>query len=71
MNVDIIILAAGKGTRMQSPLPKVLQTLGHKSLLQHIVDTCADIKQSKLHIIVGDQKELVKMLRQYQNQPIG
>ena len=60
MNVDIIILAAGKGTRMQSPLPKVLQTLGHKSLLQHLVDTCADIKQSKLHIIVGDQKELVK-----------
>jgi bifunctional UDP-N-acetylglucosamine pyrophosphorylase/glucosamine-1-phosphate N-acetyltransferase len=46
MNVDIIILAAGKGTRMQSPLPKVLQTLGHKSLLQHLVDTCADIKQS-------------------------
>lgn len=60
MNTDIIILAAGKGTRMHSSLPKVLQVLGHKPLLQHVIDTCSDIQKSKLHIVVGDQKELVK-----------
>jgi len=60
MNVDIIILAAGQGKRMQSPLPKVLQPLGGKHLLQHVVDTCSKIEKAKLHIIVGEQKKLIQ-----------
>ena len=60
MNVDIIILAAGQGKRMQSPLPKVLQSLGGKPLLQHVVDTCSNIEKAKLHIIVGEQKKLIQ-----------
>jgi len=60
MNVDIIILAAGQGKRMQSPLPKVLQPLGGKPLLQHVVDTCSKIEKAKLHIIVGGQKKLIQ-----------
>ena len=60
MNVDIIILAAGQGKRMQSPMPKVLQSLGGKPLLQHVVDTCSKIEKAKLHIIVGGQKKLIQ-----------
>ena len=60
MNVDIIILAAGQGKRMQSPLPKVLQSLGGKPLLQHVVDTCSKIEKAKLHIIVGEQNKLIQ-----------
>ena len=60
MNVDIIILAAGQGKRMQSNLPKVLQPLGNKPLLQHVIDTCSQIKKSKLHIVVGGQSKLIQ-----------
>ena len=45
---------------MQSPVPKVLQSLGGKPLLQHVVDTCSNIEKAKLHIIVGEQKKLIQ-----------
>ena len=38
MQLSVIILAAGQGKRMNSDLPKVLQPLAGKSLLQHVVD---------------------------------
>ena len=60
MNVDIIILAAGQGKRMQSSLPKVLQPLGGKPLLQHVIDTCLKLEKVKLHIVVGGQKKLIQ-----------
>lgn len=60
MNTDFIILAAGKGTRMQSNLPKVLNKLGGKPLVQHLIDTVGDIKGSRTHLVVGHQPELVK-----------
>ena len=60
MNVDIIILAAGQGKRMQSSLPKVLQSLGGKPLLQHVIDTCSKLEKVKLHIVVGGQKKLIQ-----------
>mgnify|MGYP003319134091 CR=1 FL=1 len=60
MNVDIIILAAGQGKRMQSNLPKVLQPLGNKPLLQHVIDTCSQINKSKLHIVVGGHNKLIQ-----------
>ena len=39
MSLEVVILAAGKGQRMHSNLPKVLQDLGGKPLLAHVVKT--------------------------------
>jgi bifunctional UDP-N-acetylglucosamine pyrophosphorylase/glucosamine-1-phosphate N-acetyltransferase len=60
MNTDFIILAAGKGTRMGSDLPKVLNLLGGKPLVQHLLDTVSDIKGSRVQLVVGHKLELVK-----------
>ena len=60
MKIDVIILAAGKGTRMGSNAPKVLSELASKPLLQHVIDTCSQLSNSKLHIVVGVGKNQVK-----------
>jgi bifunctional UDP-N-acetylglucosamine pyrophosphorylase/glucosamine-1-phosphate N-acetyltransferase len=60
MKIDAIILAAGKGKRMQSASPKVLQQVAGKALLQHILDTSLKLKSCQSHIVVGNQASLVK-----------
>ena len=42
--LSALILAAGKGTRMKSARPKVLHRLAGRALLQHVVDTAADLR---------------------------
>lgn len=59
MALEIIILAAGKGTRMRSTLPKVLHPIGGKPLLQHLIETTRKLKPSKIHIVVGHGKDQV------------
>ncbi len=51
--VDVVIMAAGKGTRMKSKKPKVLHTLGGRSLLQHVLDTAEEILARKVVVITG------------------
>jgi bifunctional UDP-N-acetylglucosamine pyrophosphorylase/glucosamine-1-phosphate N-acetyltransferase len=51
--VDIVIMAAGKGTRMKSRLPKVLHRLGGRALLQHVVDTAQALQARKAVVITG------------------
>ena len=51
--VDVVIMAAGKGTRMKSKLPKVLHLLAGRALLQHVVDTAAALSARQVVIITG------------------
>jgi bifunctional UDP-N-acetylglucosamine pyrophosphorylase/glucosamine-1-phosphate N-acetyltransferase len=51
--VDVVIMAAGKGTRMKSRLPKVLHTLAGRALLQHVVDTAGDLAARRVVVITG------------------
>lgn len=53
MSTSVIILAAGKGTRMRSRLPKVLQPLAGRPLLAHVVETAKKIKADKIMTIFG------------------
>ena len=51
--VDVVIMAAGKGTRMKSKLPKVLHLLAGRALLQHVVDTAAALSARQVVVITG------------------
>lgn len=52
-NLNIVILAAGKGTRMQSLMPKVLHRLAGKTLLQHVIDKAKQLKPNKMVVVYG------------------
>ena len=58
--LDILVLAAGKGTRMRSDLPKVLHPVGGKALVQHVVDTARTVGGEQILIIVGHGAEKVQ-----------
>ena len=58
--IDAVIMAAGKGTRMKSSLPKVLHALGGKPLLGHVLDTAAALSARKAVVITGHGAEQVE-----------
>jgi bifunctional UDP-N-acetylglucosamine pyrophosphorylase / glucosamine-1-phosphate N-acetyltransferase len=60
MALDIVIMAAGKGTRMKSALPKVLHKLAGRSLLQHVLQTAAVLGADGIVTITGHGAELVE-----------
>jgi bifunctional UDP-N-acetylglucosamine pyrophosphorylase/glucosamine-1-phosphate N-acetyltransferase len=51
--VDVVIMAAGKGTRMKSRLPKVLHRLGGRALLAHVTDCAAGLSARRAVVITG------------------
>ncbi|WP_277850286.1 bifunctional UDP-N-acetylglucosamine diphosphorylase/glucosamine-1-phosphate N-acetyltransferase GlmU [Moellerella wisconsensis] len=57
---SVVILAAGKGTRMHSNLPKVLHLLAGKPMVQHVVDTAKSLGASNIHLVYGHGGDLLK-----------
>jgi bifunctional UDP-N-acetylglucosamine pyrophosphorylase/glucosamine-1-phosphate N-acetyltransferase len=51
--VDVVIMAAGKGTRMKSQLPKVLHRLAGRALVQHVIDTAHGLRARQMVLITG------------------
>ena len=57
---DAVVLAAGKGTRMKSDLPKVLHPLAGRPLLDHVLDTVASVNIDHTVVVVGHKADLVR-----------
>ncbi|MFT5789206.1 MAG: bifunctional UDP-N-acetylglucosamine pyrophosphorylase/glucosamine-1-phosphate N-acetyltransferase [Shewanella sp.] len=53
MALNVVILAAGKGTRMRSDLPKVLHPIAHKSMVQHVIDTAHEVGSDAIQLVYG------------------
>jgi len=60
MNLDVVILAAGKGTRMRSQHAKVLHSLAGSSLIEHVMRTAAELKPRSLAVVVGHAAQEVQ-----------
>jgi len=61
MGLEIIILAAGKGTRMHSELPKVLHKVAGKPMLAHVINCAKKLSPDAIHVVIGHGAELVKL----------
>ena len=51
--LEVIVLAAGRGTRMRSALPKVLHPVGNKPMVSHVIETARELNAAKIHVVVG------------------
>ncbi|MGX2947656.1 bifunctional UDP-N-acetylglucosamine diphosphorylase/glucosamine-1-phosphate N-acetyltransferase GlmU [Frederiksenia canicola] len=58
--LSVVILAAGKGTRMYSDLPKVLHNIAGKPMVKHVIDTAKQLKAENIHLIYGHGGELLQ-----------
>lgn len=58
--MSVVILAAGKGTRMYSDLPKVLHTLAGKAMVQHVIDAANELGAAHVHLVYGHGGDLLK-----------
>jgi len=60
MKLEVIILAAGQGTRMKSPLPKVLHPVAGRPMLAHVIATARRLQPQAIHVVVGYGADEVK-----------
>lgn len=67
MSTSVIILAAGKGTRMRSNLPKVLQPLAGRPLLRHVIETAKKLNAKNIITIYGHGGDKVKQAFEQEN----
>ena len=58
--LSVVILAAGKGTRMYSDLPKVLHKVAGKPMVKHVIDTAKQLNAAQIHLIYGHGADLLK-----------
>lgn len=59
-NLHVVILAAGRGTRMRSSQPKVLQPLGGRPMLAHVLETAQALSPAATHVVVGHGADVVE-----------
>lgn len=53
MKKEVVILAAGQGTRMRSKLPKVLHCVAGKPMVEHVIDSAKKLSVDTIHVVVG------------------
>ena len=79
-DLAIVILAAGKGTRMKTSLPKVLHPIAGKPMLHHVLDCAAELKPTKTVVVLSpDADEIITSVKKYapkaniviQDKPLG
>jgi bifunctional UDP-N-acetylglucosamine pyrophosphorylase/glucosamine-1-phosphate N-acetyltransferase len=59
-NLDVIVLAAGKGVRMKSDIPKVLHLLCGKPMIEHVIETILNLNPNRIYLVVGYQSDKIK-----------
>ena len=69
--LDVVIMAAGKGTRMKSSMPKVLHRLAGKALVQHVIDTARSLQARHTLVITGHGAEQVEAALHQANPQAG
>jgi bifunctional UDP-N-acetylglucosamine pyrophosphorylase/glucosamine-1-phosphate N-acetyltransferase len=60
MTIDVVVLAAGQGSRMKSQLPKVLHPIAGKPMLAHVLDSAKAVNADAMHVVIGHGAEKVK-----------
>lgn len=60
MSLSVVILAAGKGTRMRSSLPKVLHVVADKPMVSHVIDSARQIGAKNIYVVYGFGGEILK-----------
>ena len=60
MSLEVVILAAGQGTRMRSSLPKVLHGVAGKPMLGHVIDTARQLNPARIHVVIGHGADAVR-----------
>ncbi|HVY64820.1 MAG TPA: NTP transferase domain-containing protein, partial [Gammaproteobacteria bacterium] len=58
--VSVVVLAAGQGKRMNSALPKVLQPLAGRPLLEHVLTTARALSPAAIHVVYGHGGDQVR-----------
>ncbi|MEM8768018.1 MAG: bifunctional UDP-N-acetylglucosamine diphosphorylase/glucosamine-1-phosphate N-acetyltransferase GlmU, partial [Pseudomonadota bacterium] len=59
-NLEVVVLAAGQGTRMRSAEPKVLHAIGGRPMLSRVLDTAVAVGAESVHVVVGHQAQRVE-----------
>jgi len=67
--LEIVILAAGEGKRMHSGQPKVLQPVGGRAMLEHLLDAAAALDPGRVHVVIGAGADQVR--RHCAGRPFG
>jgi len=60
MSLSVVVLAAGKGTRMRSSLPKVLHPVAHKPMVSHVIDAARSLHAENIYVVCGFGGDVLK-----------